>query len=192
MNFTDPLGLDCKNLVESIAQNDACELPGISSGGGGGAWPFSTGRESGASSNFGKRGPGAGIFGGGGGFGGGGAGGSWGHAGEEAQASGRSFPAAIDPLQLAVVLAEYYQPLKLVYAPKQWKTDKFHGFPRSYDRNIILSGRVAEVKPDGYVLYTMPGTIGRYVGRYEIGGHPLNTGEPGMFITHRFFRKGAK
>ncbi|MDP9347964.1 MAG: hypothetical protein M3P24_02265, partial [Gemmatimonadota bacterium] len=67
VNFTDPLGLDpCENYgLQAVEQSGSWGNCGISSGGGGGAWPFSTGRESGASSKFGKRGPGAGIFAGG-------------------------------------------------------------------------------------------------------------------------------
>lgn len=123
-------------------------------------------------------------FGGGGGFAGGGAGGSWGDLPK------------VDASALLRLAGSWSRlNFKLQYQVKRnppWKTDKFHAFTLKYDLAIVLLGEVVDTKPNGYRVYAITSTLDGVPGRYEIGGKPLNTGEPGLYVTHRFFRPTGK
>lgn len=64
-----------------------------------------------------------------------------------------------------------------------------HNFPSSFDETILSQG-TRTVVSDGYVEYTLPGTVNGVDGVYEIGTRPTGLGE-GEVITHRFFRPGG-
>jgi RHS repeat-associated protein len=66
----------------------------------------------------------------------------------------------------------------------------YHNFPQSFDATIIENG-AQTVYPNGYVEYTLQGSIGGEAGTYQIGTVPAPLSQGGQIITHRFFEPGG-
>ena len=65
----------------------------------------------------------------------------------------------------------------------------YHNFPASFDSHIISQGTRTEVS-QGYVEYTLRGSVNGVDGVYEIGARPSGLADAEV-ITHRFFRSGG-
>ena len=63
----------------------------------------------------------------------------------------------------------------------------YHNFSYLIDATVLAEGTVT-VGSNGYIEYTLPGTINGQDGEYEIGVKPSNLASGEMVITHRFFQ----
>jgi hypothetical protein len=70
------------------------------------------------------------------------------------------------------------------------ETGPYHNFPYSFDSEILGEGTRTELG-NGYVEYTLPGSVNGVEGTFEIGVRPSNLSSGEMVITHRFFVPGG-
>jgi hypothetical protein len=76
--------------------------------------------------------------------------------------------------------------LSVTYSRNLTKTDVFHQFPRSFDRQVMGAGRISKVTGN-YVQWILEGTVNGTRGIFEVGG-VVKAARTGIEITHRFFR----
>jgi RHS repeat-associated protein len=67
--------------------------------------------------------------------------------------------------------------------------DSYHNFPASFDIDILTRGTRTEIS-EGYVKYTLRGSINGRQGIYEIGARPSGLADAEV-ITHRAFKPGG-